>query len=92
MSTFILLGKYTPEALKGISAKRTQKATQLIQKNGGRVKAMYALLGPYDLALIVEFPGLNEALQTSVALTKLTGIGFTTSPAISVEEFDKMVG
>lgn len=91
MSTFILFGKYTTEALKGISAKRTEKATRLIQKYGGEVKAIYALLGPHDLALIAEFPGINEALQASVALTKLTGIGFTTSPAIPVEEFDKLV-
>jgi len=91
MSTFILLGKYTSEALKGISAKRTEKATRLIQKYGGQVKTMYALLGNFDLALIVDFPGMNEALQTSVALSQLTGIGFTTYPAISVEEFDKLV-
>lgn len=92
MNTFILLGKYTQEALKGISAKRTEKATRLIEKFGGQVKAIYALLGAYDLILIAEFPGVNEVLQASVALTKLTGIGFTTSPAIPVEEFDKLVG
>lgn len=92
MNTFILLGKYTQEALKGISTKRTEKATRLIEKFGGQVKAIYASLGAYDLILIAEFPGVNEVLQASVALTKLTGIGFTTSPAIPVEEFDKLVG
>jgi len=44
------------------------------------------------LAFVVDFPGMAEVLKASVALTKLTGIGFTTSPAISVEEFDKIVG
>jgi hypothetical protein len=51
---------------------------------------MYAFLGNYDLAFILDFPGTNEALKASVAITKITGIGFTTSAAISVEEFDKL--
>ena len=30
-------------------------------------------------------------MQASIALTKLTGIGFTTSPAVAVDEFDKLL-
>ena len=30
-------------------------------------------------------------MQTSVALGKLTGVNFCTSPAVPVEEFDKLV-
>jgi len=40
----------------------------------------------------VDFPGVAEAMKASVALAKLTGIGFTTSPAVPIEEFDKLVG
>jgi uncharacterized protein with GYD domain len=53
---------------------------------------MYAVLGKYDLAFIVDFPGTAEAMKASIAVTRLTGIGFTTSPAISIEEFDRMAG
>lgn len=87
-----MLGKYSPEAIKGISAERTKKAVSLIEKSGGKVNYMFALLGNYDLALIVDMPGVSEAMKTSIALTDLTGIAFTTSAAISVEEFDKVVG
>lgn len=52
---------------------------------------MYALLGSYDLMFIVEFPSDKEAIKTSVEITKLTGISFTTSVAIEVDEFDKLV-
>jgi len=91
MAKFLMLGKYSVEAIKGIAAERTKKVTEAIEKAGGKVNAMYALLGNYDLAFIVDFPGITEVMKTSVALTKLTGIGFTTHPAMKVEEFDKLV-
>ena len=91
MATFFMFGKYSADALKGISAKRTEKAAALVKKFGGEVKSGYALLGKYDLVLIVELPDTEKAMQTSVALSKLTGIGFTTSPAVSVEAFDKIM-
>jgi len=90
MIKFLMLGKYSVDAIKGISADRTKKAVEVMEKAGGKVNFMYALLGNYDLALVVDFPGINEMMKASVAITKLTGIGFTTSPAISVEEFDKI--
>jgi uncharacterized protein with GYD domain len=92
MATFVMLGKYSPEALKQMSAQRTKKALKLIQQHNGTVEKMYATLGRYDLLLIVAFPSLEDAMKAAVGLSKLTGIGFTTSPAIDVEEFDKLVG
>jgi hypothetical protein len=32
-----------------------------------------------------------RAMSASTALAKLTGIAFTTSPAVTIEEFDKLV-
>ena len=43
------------------------------------------------MLLIVELPGMNEVMKASVELTKLLGIAFTTSPAVRVEEFDKLI-
>ena len=91
MALFLMLGRYSPEAIKSISKDRTEKVVSLIQKNGGKVRNMLALLGRYDLAFIVELPGITEAINTSVAITKLTGIGFATFPGITVEEFDKAI-
>jgi uncharacterized protein with GYD domain len=85
-----MLGKYSLEAVKGIAPERTKKVVETIEKAGGKVNSMYALLGRYDLALVVDFPGNAEAIKASLAITKLTGIGFTTSVAITVEEFDKI--
>jgi len=91
MTRFFMFGKYSAEAVKGISATRTEKAVALIRKFDGEITAMYTLLGQYDLVIIVDFPGLEQALQASVALYKLTGISFETSPVVEVAEFDKLV-
>ena len=52
---------------------------------------MYALLGEYDLVLIVKFPGIEQAMMASAGLTKLTEISFLTSPAITVKELDEVM-
>lgn len=91
MITCFMFGKYTTESLKKISPDRTQKAVILINELGGKVTSMYALLGEQDLVFIVDFPDLNHAIQASVALAQLTGIPFTTSPAVTVEEFDALM-
>jgi uncharacterized protein with GYD domain len=91
MATYFLFGKYTQEGMKGISAERTTKATALIEQNGGKVISGYALLGEFDLILILDFPDTQQAMKTSVGLTKMLGIAFTTAPAVSVEEFDKLM-
>ena len=91
MATFFMMGKYTPEAVKGISADRTKGAADLIKKLGGEVKSMFALLGEFDLALIVDLPGAEEAMKASIGLSKLTGIGFSSAPAVAVDDFDKMM-
>jgi len=92
MAKYLMLGKYSQEAVKGISSGRTKKAVEIIRKNGGKVNLIYVLIGNYDIALLVDLPGNKELIKTSIALTKLTGVGFTGFPAISVEEFDKLVG
>jgi uncharacterized protein with GYD domain len=91
MDLFIMFGKYSAEAVKGISPQRTAKAVSLVKKLGGDIKAMYALLGEKDVVVVLTLPGVQEAMKASLALSKLTGISFTTSPAITVEEFDKLV-
>ena len=90
MTTYFLTGKYTLEALQGISASRTKDAVKLIKKYGGEVVSMFALLGEKDLLIIVNFPDLDSVVKASVALSKKTGISFSTTTAVPVERFDKL--
>jgi uncharacterized protein with GYD domain len=91
MATYVLFGRYSVEAAKAISASRTKKSMDVIKKYGGELKAGYALLGKTDLVLVVDLPDNDRAMQTSAALTKLLGISFTTAPAVSLEQFDKLM-
>ena len=89
--TFFMFGRYSGEALEDISAKRTAAACDLIKQLGGSIKGMYALLGQYDLVLIVELPTMTDAMKAAVALGRETGISFCTAPAMTVAEFDKLM-
>lgn len=91
MATFFMFGKYTSKAIEEMSAERTHQAVGEIKKRGGEVNAMHALLGVYDLLFCVTLPCIEDAIKVSVALNKLTGISFTTCPAVTVETFDQLL-
>ncbi len=91
MPIFMMFGKYSSEALKGISSERTEKAVDIIKNHGGKVISMYAVLGEHDLVFTLDFPEAEKAMTTSLALNKLTGITFITSPVVEVEKFDKLM-
>jgi len=91
MAIFFMFGKYTPEARREISAERTQQAIKAINKLGGEVNAMHALLGAYDLLFCITLPGIDDAIKASLALSDQTGISFTTCPAVTIEAFDELV-
>ena len=92
MATFFMFGKYTSEALKAMSAKRTELVVKEIKKLKGEVNAMHALLGEYDLLFCVKLPSIEAAMKASVKIAKMTGISFATFPAVPVETFDQLTG
>ena len=91
MTTYFMFGKYSPESIKSISAERTKKANEMITKLGGEIVAQYALLGDNDLVFIVNLPGEEEVFKASVHLNKLTGIAFSSTPAITIDKFDQIL-
>ncbi len=91
MPIFMMFGKYNQDALKGVSPERTKKAIEIIRQNGGKVISMFAVVGEHDLVFTLDFPTTEKALAASVALHMLTGISFTTSPVVDVEQFDRMI-
>jgi uncharacterized protein with GYD domain len=91
MSTYIMMGKYSEKAYEGISSVRTQKALEIAEKLNGEIKSIHVLLGEYDVHIIAIFPSMKEAISASIALQKLTGISFTTSEAMTAEEFDSFI-
>ena len=49
MPTYVMLGKYSLKGLAGINAKRSDEARAVVERRGGEIKAIYALLGEVDL-------------------------------------------
>jgi len=90
MGTFFMFGKYTAEAIREMSLERTSRVVKEIKNLGGEVSAMHVLLGEYDLLFCLNLPDVETALQASVNLNRLTGISFTTFPAVPVETFDRL--
>jgi len=52
---------------------------------------MYAVAGEHDLVFTLDLPDAEKALAISVAIGKLAGISFTTSPVVDVEQFDRLL-
>lgn len=91
MSTFVLLGRMSGESMKEISPQRTVDALALMKKYGGELKSGYVMLGKYDLILILDLPNMAQAIKTAVGLSRMLGVTLITSPAITFEEFDKLM-
>jgi len=91
MTTFFMFGKYSSEAVKEIHPERTRKSLKIIKAMGGKVKGMYALLGDYDLVLIVECPDIDTIVKISIELHMMTGIHFSSLPAMPVDYFDALI-
>jgi len=91
MATYFLFGKYSSDAIKGMSAGRTEESSQIAKKFGGEIKSIYALLGEKDLVIIASFPTVEQVIKASLSITRSTGIAFTTSEAIEVKDFDRMI-
>ncbi len=91
MPIFMMFGKYSADSIRNASPERTREAIKIIEKNGGKVISMYAVLGEHDLVFTLDFPDSEKALSTSAMLSRLTGISFVTSPVVNVEQFDKLI-
>ena len=91
MATYFLMGRYSQQALGQLSAERTNKTKAYVEKCGGKLKSIHALLGDTDLVLIADLPGTKEAIRASLGLSKLLGMAMRTCEAVTVEEFDKII-
>ncbi|MBN2023725.1 MAG: GYD domain-containing protein [Pirellulales bacterium] len=92
MATFLMVGTYLPEGIAKISAARTKQAVSIIKEHKGKLESGYVTLGKKDITLVVDFPDVKQAMKASIALSKKLAIAFATSPAVTVQEFDAMMG
>lgn len=76
MALFMLMGKYSPEALKAIvesESDREAAAKKLVESVGGKLHGFYGMFGQeHNVAVIIEVPGNAEYIG-AIAPTVLSG-------------------
>jgi uncharacterized protein with GYD domain len=89
MPLFVTLAKYTQQGRQNINGvpERFQNARRLIESKGGRMIAIYGLLGEWDLMAITESPDEKTAMSIAMAIGKQGNISAQTMTAVSEDEF-----
>jgi uncharacterized protein with GYD domain len=93
MATFVSLVNWTDQGIKNFrdSGKRADDFTQLAERNGARVRAIYWTLGEYDIVAITEAPDAETATAVLLQLGTLGNVRTTTMEAFDREAFDRIV-
>ncbi|MEX2246123.1 MAG: GYD domain-containing protein [Dehalococcoidia bacterium] len=93
MATYIMLSTLTDEGRRTLKERpeRLQEVNREIEAMGARVVQQYAVLGGYDFINILEAPDNETVARISVELGSRGTVSLTTMPALTVDEFTKML-
>lgn len=90
MPIYITQGRYTSDAVKGMVANpenREKAVTELMEKAGGKLLALYFTFGEYDFLSISEAPSEEVMASALIAGAASGGIShFRTSVALSAKD------
>ena len=94
MPTYIMLSNLTESGAKTISSKpkRITEVNSELERQGVKVIAQYATLGPYDFVNLIEAPDNATVGKASLELASRGTIQITTLAAIDIEEFIASLG
>lgn len=93
MAHYVILSRLTDEGRKTIKQRpeRVMEVNKEIEAMGVKVKQQFAVLGQYDFVNIVEAPDNQTVVKMSVELGSRGSVQLLTLPALSVEEFVKVL-
>jgi uncharacterized protein with GYD domain len=93
MATFITLFNWTNEGIKEVkkSPDRLEEAKKVLQAAGGELKAIYMVMGRYDLVAISEAPDAETASKIALIITSAGGVRSETLRAYTEEEYRKII-
>ncbi len=94
MALFMLMGKYSPEAMKAImqsGSDREAAAKKVIEAAGGKLLGFYGMFGQdYNVAVIVDAPGNAEYIGAiAPAVMSGTFSAFKTIPLFTSADVQK---
>jgi len=94
MPKYLLQASYTVEGLKGLkkakASSRKAAVAKLVKAIGGKLEALYYVLGDHDILAIVEVPDHSSAAAMSLAVSA-TGLcrSIRTTALLDLHEMDK---
>lgn len=93
MPTYVSLVKYTQQGLASIkeAPKRLEAARQRAKATKGEIKAVYLVMGRYDLVVISEAPDDETAAKLVLATSAQGNVTTETLRAFTESEFAKMI-
>ena len=93
MPTYVSLIKYTQQGISSIkeASKRLEAARQNAKAAGGSLKAVYFVMGQYDLVAISELPDDETAAKAALTASSQGNVKTETLRAFTESEFLKMV-
>ena len=94
MATYIVLGKFTDQGIRGVkdTTKRADAFRAMAKKAGATVKELYWTLGQFDVITVVDAP--DEATLTALLLSAgaLGNLHTQSLRAFSAEEMGAIIG
>jgi uncharacterized protein with GYD domain len=93
MATFISLLRYTHQGITTIKGApgRIDAARKAYRALGAELKAIYLVMGQYDVVAIVEAPDDTTAVKAALALGSKGNVSSETLRAFPEEEFRQIV-
>ena len=93
MATYVILMNFTEQGMKTVkeSPARVKGMYQTVEAAGGKILAVYATMGSYDLVAIAEGPNDQVAMGVLLGMGMAGNVRTTTLKAFSMEEFGALV-
>lgn len=93
MATFISLLRYTHQGITTIkdAPGRIDAARKAYRALGAEIKALYLVMGQYDIVALVEAPDDATAVKAALTLGSKGNVTSETLRAFTEEEFRKIV-
>jgi uncharacterized protein with GYD domain len=94
MATYVILTNFTEQGVKTIkeSPARVKAMYKAVEAAGGRITALYATMGQYDLVAIAEGPSDEVTLLQLLGLGMAGNVRTTTLKAFTMEAFAAILG
>ena len=89
MPVYLTLFQWTDSGVKNIkdAPARMAEGRETVEKFGGKVLGLYAMMGKYDLFSVTEWPNDESATTSALAISSRGNVRTTTLRAYTEAEF-----